>query len=99
MSSPRKPAQQIAPIRLASAQLNKPLAGSGSTHHHSELPRPATPHVVVACFLLFPTQRRDRGLLDTLDEIAAAVFAYLLDRDLNIVFADTTSIYWVVLGC
>jgi hypothetical protein len=38
-------------------------------------------------------------LLDALDEIAAEVFAHLLDRDLNIVFADTTSIYWAVLGC
>jgi hypothetical protein len=38
-------------------------------------------------------------LLDALDEIAAELFAHLLDRDLNIVFADTTSIYWAALGC
>jgi hypothetical protein len=32
-------------------------------------------------------------LLDTLDEIAAEVFARLVDRDLGIVFVHTTSIY------
>jgi hypothetical protein len=33
-------------------------------------------------------------LLDPLDEIAAEVFAHLVDHNLDIVFADTTSLYW-----
>jgi hypothetical protein len=33
-------------------------------------------------------------LLDALDEIAAEVFAHLLDRNLDIVFVGTTSLYW-----